>query len=193
MTLAKAIMRCFGYKGTFEQFVKRYKNLKVLEINEAGRLDRYLAQMPNHTLASYPEVDMMQLPYANGYFDLVVHSDTLEHVEAPITGLSEIFRVLKPNGFTCYTIPIIIDRLTSTRKNKSPSYHGTPGNDEHLVQTEYGSDMWTQLFHAGFTECRLLSIDYPASVAITAMKDGSSFTEKSLKASLQKISIRLKN
>lgn len=178
MTLAAAIMSGYRFSGTFEQFVNKYGQLTVLELNEAGCLNQYLKLMPGHLLADYPEVDMMKLPYSDNSYDLIVHSDTLEHVENPVKALKESLRVLRPGGFTCFTIPIVVGRLSAGRKKKSLSYHGTPGNDEHLVHTEYGADMWTQLMEAGFEECRLISLDYPASIAIMGAKESILYSSR---------------
>lgn len=170
MNLAAAIMSCYEYSGNFQQFVKNYNKLSVLEVNEAGYLTKYLESMESRKIASYPEVNLMKTQYKNNTFDLVIHSDTLEHIPDPIKALRESLRILKPGGYTCFTIPIIVGRLSKKRSNKQRSYHGSPGNNEYLVHTEYGSDMWTQLFEAGFMECRLFSIDYPSTVAIIGRK-----------------------
>src|SRR5208282_3830755 len=42
---------------------------------------------------------------------LVIHSDTLEHVERPVRALEECRRVLAPGGRVCFTVPIIVGRL----------------------------------------------------------------------------------
>lgn len=172
MTLAQAIMRCFSHNGTLHSFVgkRRLKHPRVLEINEAGHLNPILQKLKHHTLGSYPEVDIMQLPYADNSYDLVVHSDTLEHVSDPVKALRETLRVLKPGGFTCYTVPFVVGRETRRRtEDMSASYHGSPGNNEYLVHTEYGHDAWTEVMRAGFSECRLVTLDYPASVAIVGV------------------------
>ena len=174
IALAKAIMSARGYKGNFISFVRSPRNwlLQILEINTAGTLTKYLSRMPRRTLAEYPDVDMQELPYKSDRFDLVVHSDTLEHVPSPVTALSECLRVLKPGGFCCFTIPIVVGRPTRTRWGLPPSYHGgvNENKKDHLVQTEYGSDFWTQLFEAGFTECRIVSVEFPSAQAIAGRK-----------------------
>jgi 2-polyprenyl-3-methyl-5-hydroxy-6-metoxy-1,4-benzoquinol methylase len=43
--------------------------------------------MSNHQLVRYPEYDMTNLGFESGIFDLVIHSDTLEHVPNPERGL----------------------------------------------------------------------------------------------------------
>src|SRR5947209_11775487 len=80
MALATAVMRCYGYAGLFDDFVRDElaRGLRVLEINAAGNLTPFLEQLPGHVFGSYPDVDMMALPYRDGEVDLVVHSDTLE-------------------------------------------------------------------------------------------------------------------
>jgi len=169
MTLAKAIMHVHRYGGLLSNFAKKTK-LRCLEVNEAGQLNQFLGRMKRHELVAFPEVDMQYIPRPDNYYDLVVHSDTLEHVPNPIEALKEVYRILKPGGFTCYTIPVIVDRMSKKRPHDKPSYHGSPGNNEYLVQTEYGADMWTQVFEAGFRDVRLFSILYPDSVAIIAKK-----------------------
>lgn len=172
MVLAKAIMRCFGYIGLFKDFVQdaAYQRLKVLEINSAGNLTQFLEKMPEHTLKFYPEVDMLALAYSDESFDLVVHSDTLEHVEFPVRGLAECHRVLKPVGFCTFTVPIIVDRLTCSRVGLPASYHSGDATNQHLVWSEFGANTWTQVIQAGFEECRIISINYPVAQALVGVK-----------------------
>jgi SAM-dependent methyltransferase len=172
MALAAAIMASYGFVGLFEEFVHSDtgKQLQVLEINEAGGLTPFLERMPARVLASYPAVDMTALPYEDASFDLVIHSDTLEHVPHPVRGLSECRRVLKPGGFCAFTIPIIVDRLTASREGMPPSYHGSPDcPSDCLVQTEYGADAWKHAALAGFRECRLFFFDYPSAMALVGV------------------------
>ena len=41
---------------------------------------------------------------------------------------------------------------------------------DYIVYTEYGDDLWVEPIMAGFNECRLTTIDYPSSVAISSRK-----------------------
>ncbi len=172
MALARAVMRCFGYSGLFKDFVKEpaTQKLQILEVNEAGTLTQFLSQCAGHTLKSYPELDLMNMPYKDESFDLVIHSDTLEHVELPVRGLSECYRVLKPNGYCAYTIPMVVDRLTSSRKGLPPSYHGGKEGPHYLVYTEYGCDAWKEVIQAGFQECRIVSLEYPSAQVFVGVK-----------------------
>lgn len=183
MTLAGAILDTQNYPGTLRDFVVSKPKLKVLEVNEAGTLSHLLEKLPGRDLVSYPEVNIQNLPYDDCSYDLLVHSDTLEHVDEPLTALKETWRVLRPGGFTCFTTPIIVDRLSRGRTAKQPSYHGSPGNKEYLVRSEFGSDIWKLLFEAGFLNCKLFCMEYPASIAIIASKkpvgnSGQKFVKK---------------
>jgi ubiquinone/menaquinone biosynthesis C-methylase UbiE len=113
---------------------------------------------------------MESLPFEDSSFDLVVHTDTLEHVENPGKGLSECHRVLKIGGYCVFTVPIIINRLTISRQNLPPSYHGSEKISEYRVWTEFGSDIWQYVIQAGFQECRIISLEYPTAQAIVAVK-----------------------
>jgi SAM-dependent methyltransferase len=173
MALAKAIMGCFGFAGLFQKFVRENaaQGLRILEVNEAGNLTQFLDDIPGHVLRSYPDIDMMSLPYGEAAFDLVVHSDTLEHVPHPVRGLSECARVLRVGGYCAFTVPIVVDRLTISRAGLPASYHGSADNPaDCLVHTEYGADAWRHVVQAGFPECRLFSLEYPAAQALVGVK-----------------------
>jgi SAM-dependent methyltransferase len=173
MALAHALLMHFEVAGVFQDFVASpaAAGLRVLEINEAGMLSQFLRRLPQHTLIRYPDSDMTQLAFAERSFDVVVHSDTLEHVPDPIAGLSECRRVLSKNGICAYTVPIVVDRLTRSRRGLPPSYHGTPQNPgDHLVHTEYGADAWKDALLAGFSECRIIAKEYPAGQALVAVR-----------------------
>ena len=173
MALATAILRYCGAAGTFAEFVRTdsARGLRVLEVNEAGGVSAFLAQLPGRAFAAFPQVDMQALPHADQSFDLVVHSDTLEHVPDPLRGLAECRRVLRDGGACVFTVPAIVGRLTRSRAGLSPSYHGTPADGEgYLVHTEFGADAWRWPLAAGFSECRVIGVEPPAAHAWTAVR-----------------------
>src|SRR5450759_820689 len=174
MALAAAILCTYNFSGTLAQFVESDlgKTLKVLEINEAGGLSTALKKLPNHQLVQYPEYDMTNLSLKSETFDLVIHSDTLEHVPNPERALSECGRVLRSNGKCIFTVPVIVDRMTRSRSGLSPSYHGQPGvpAEDQLVCTEFGADIWQTVLKAGFCSCEIFSHEYPAALVMIARK-----------------------
>ena len=175
IALARAILRSRRHEGPLVRFVQdgTQATLRVLEINEAGALHPALRMLPRHRLVNYPEVDMTRLPFDDRSFDLVVHSDTLEHVPDPGTGLRECRRVLDVGGALALTVPTVFGRLTRSRAGLPPSYHGEAGaNDPHmLVHTEFGADLWVGVFDAGFTSCELVPFSYPAGLALICRQD----------------------
>jgi len=170
MALANAIMKSYAFYGTFIDFTKSdiMRTLRVLEINEAGGLSPYLATLPYHKLVCYPHYDMTNLDFQSGSFDLIVHSDTLEHVPDPIVGLAECRRVLIPQGRCFFTVPIVVGRLSRSRKGMKNSYHGSPEmrDNDFIVHTEFGADAWCFAAEAGFTRISIYVLEYPAGLAM---------------------------
>ena len=54
---------------------------------------------------TYSVGSLAHLPYPDGYFDIVVLFDVLEHVENPCLALNELARVLRPGGLFHGLIP----------------------------------------------------------------------------------------
>lgn len=142
-----------------------YSDMQVAEINACGKLHNFLAKLPNLAYSEYESddknirtEDLQALSYADESFDLVLDSDTLEHVPDFKLALKEIHRVLKPNGYHVFTVPMILSRKTRRRVSLEgegaevleESYHGSgePGN---LVATEFGRDFIDCLDEVGFS------------------------------------------
>ena len=180
MTLAAAVTNTFGFRGSFEDLCRtdsQIRQMIVVEVNAANSLSEFLRILPKHRQHSFPEVDMQRMTFATDSIDLIIHSDTLEHVPESITALRECHRVLKPGGRLFYTVPVVIGRLTRSRAGLPASYHGAPtaAREDYIVQTEYGADFWCEVFEAGFHELALTSLIFPASVAISAVKRSGKF------------------
>ncbi|GIX04108.1 MAG: hypothetical protein KatS3mg113_1114 [Planctomycetaceae bacterium] len=185
--LAAAIMQEFGYAGLFRDFVREshLQTLQVLEINPAGNLTTWLQELAGHQLVCYPEADMQCLPFPANEFDLVVHSDTLEHVPDPIRGLQECYRVLKPGGRCCFTVPVLVGRLTRSRAGLPASYHGSPEHPaDCFVHTEFGADAWRWVLQAGFETCTVHVWEDPTAYAWVGCKAVQSASIRPADASL---------
>ncbi|SEF29966.1 Methyltransferase domain-containing protein [Variovorax sp. NFACC28] len=174
IALADAIRSCMGLRGTLRE-VARMPNtspLRILELNEAGTLTSTLQQFAGYVFGKYPEVDMHAMPYPDNSFDIVIHSDTLEHVPNPVHGLEECRRILKPGGALCFTVPVIVGRMTRDRSGLQKSFHGDPATAtaDLVVQTEFGADAWTFIMQAGFRKVTTHALAYPAATAFSAFK-----------------------
>lgn len=174
IALANAIRAFLGTDACLAKIVDSMDHaaFSLLEINEAGSLTPYLQRLGKYSFGKYPDVDIHNLPYADGAFDLVIHSDTLEHVLNPVHALQECRRVLRPGGALCFTVPVIVGRLSRSREGLRKSYHGNPqvASEDFVVQTEFGADAWTYLFRAGFSELSMHAVEYPAGLAFLARK-----------------------
>jgi SAM-dependent methyltransferase len=154
--LAKAILDSkygFGAKNLKEWVNKANKNkLKVCELNSCHKLHDTLIKLNNLTYSEYgtdSQQDVENLTYEDNIFDLVLHSETLEHVSNPGTAMDECRRVLKSDGIILFTVPVIWTRSTRQRakivngkieKTLPDSHHGFK-TDDYLVFYEYGVDV----------------------------------------------------
>jgi SAM-dependent methyltransferase len=172
IALARAILDSYSATATLREFVQTplADRLRVLEINPAGSLMNTLEKMEQHRLVFYPAYDMTRLDIETSSVDLVVHSDTLEHIDDPVAGLSECRRVLAENGRCIFTVPVIVDRFSRSRKGLAPSFHGSENEPQgdYLVHTEFGVDVWKYALQAGFNAVTFHCIEYPAGLAIEA-------------------------
>jgi SAM-dependent methyltransferase len=162
MALAGAILASYGCRNT----------LGILELNGAGGLNPVLERGTDHRCLRYPDIDLMRLDLSDGDCDLVVHSDTLEHVADPVTALGECRRVLRPGGLCIFTVPVIVGRLSRSRDGQAPSYHGDrqSRSPDLLVRSEFGADVWTYVLRAGFSSCAFHAVEFPAGLALAARR-----------------------
>lgn len=182
MTLALALRNYVGSNSTLLETVedKSFNFGKILEVNEAGTLHNCLSRLPEHQFASYPEYDLTNLSIPSDTFDIVVHSDTLEHIPNPDMALQECWRVLKPGGALIFTVPVIVGRMSRSRAGLPKSFHGAPNDvrDDMVVHTEYGADIWVSVMQAGFSRCEFFSYKFPAGIALLARKSKNSTSDK---------------
>ena len=150
------------------------QSLQIAEINLIEGIHSYIKLLPHHYYSEYqdriedPAVrreDLTRLSYPSDSFDLVLTSETLEHVPDLGAALREILRVLKPGGKHIFTIPqdpaaARTFRRASLSADGSIEHHATPlyhpaGDHGYLVFTEFGADLVELLERAGFeTELR---------------------------------------
>jgi SAM-dependent methyltransferase len=189
----RQISRCLidtygaGRAASIAELVQQdsFRVLDIAEINaigSVGSLHRLLAPLPQLTYSEYKEgvplgqvvdgsrnEDMCRMTYADASFDLVLSSDSLEHVPDYELALREVRRVLRPGGRMILTVPVDGSlALTRTRARLSadgavthlltPVYHGrgrgllrlVPVGGDMLAFTEFGTDVPAILEAAGF-------------------------------------------
>jgi SAM-dependent methyltransferase len=82
------------------QVIGKAGDVYVVDINPEP-----LKFVPDSLIAEKRCCDVCNLPYPDGFFDVVVAFDVLEHVEDDDKALGEIYRVLKRGGHFVFTVP----------------------------------------------------------------------------------------
>jgi SAM-dependent methyltransferase len=138
------------------------RGLRIAEINTIDGLHRVLSVLPGLVASDFHEPgqqpirgirheDLSALSYPDASFDLVLTSETLEHVPDLPRALAEIRRVLIPGGRHVFTIPVL-PSTPSTFSRAQIDLDGSfiqlapfiahPGGDRgYPVFTEFGGDL----------------------------------------------------
>jgi SAM-dependent methyltransferase len=149
------------------------RSLRVAEINVVEGMHQALEGLPGLFYSEYRDraapgsiesgvrcEDLCRLTYEDASFDLILTSETLEHVPNLRVALSEIHRVLKPGGWHLFTVPLM-PSVTRTFARSEIGIDGQlihhsvpiahPGGDAgYPVFTELGADFLDILRAAGF-------------------------------------------
>ena len=154
------------------------RDLRIAEINRIDGLHEALRELPGFrpsdftpgvergaTVDGVRSEDFARLTYPDACFDLVLTSETLEHVPDLTAALAECLRVLVPGGRHVFTAPVSPNVARSFPRARvgpdgavqvlaTPISH--PGGDwGYPVYTELGLDLPEILQRAGFeTEVR---------------------------------------
>jgi len=88
---------------------------------------------------SFEIQDIRNMPYDNDIFDLIICCEVLEHVSVPQNGLTEIYRVLKPNGLAVLSVPNepIWRVLNMARGYYWNNLGNTPGHINHWSTKQF--------------------------------------------------------
>jgi hypothetical protein len=135
--------------------------LRIAEINRIEGLHEALRGLPGLAYSEYLEgvpsgtvlngvrcESLAKLSYANESLDLVLTSETLEHVPDLEIALAEIRRVLRPGGRHLFTVPLLPGVPRTYRRTDRICHPG--GDTGYPVVTEFGADLPEILHRAGF-------------------------------------------
>ncbi len=67
----------------------------------------------------------LELPFAAGIFDIVIASEVFEHIPDDKGAMREIYRILRPGGMLCVTVPRFVPEALYWAV--SSEYHNVPG------------------------------------------------------------------
>lgn len=97
------------------------------------------------------QVDVLDIPFEDNSFDIVICNHVLEHVDDDKIAMKELFRVMKKGGWGVFQVPINYD-LETTYEDKSIT--DPKGREKAFGQYDhqrmYGRDYKDRLKSAGF-------------------------------------------
>jgi len=139
---------------------------RILHFAPEGSIERVLSALGPGSYVStdleagkaHVQADIVDLPFEDASFDLVLCSHVLEHVPDDRRGLSEVARVLAPQGEALIQTPVDF-RLPGTIEDPDlgpEERRRTFGQDDHV--RIYGPDLRQRILDAGL-DCRAFTAD----------------------------------
>lgn len=102
--------------------------------------------------------DITAMDFKDNFFDFIYCSNVLEHIEADVSAMAELFRILAPGGCAIIQVPIK-GKVTY----EDPSITDPRARWEHFGQEDhvryYGEDIGTRLSSAGFAVTPFYMLD----------------------------------
>lgn len=177
--LAEAVLRLYRVGDSPAPSLARWvafpeaQALRIAEINRINGVHEVLGRLPHFASSDYTpgaepgsvvdgirSEDLTRLTYPDESFDLVLTSESLEHVPDLDAALGEIRRVLVPGGRHVFTVPLLpgtgrtypraIVRPDGTIDDVAPRICHPGGDWGYPVFTEFGADLPAILTDAGF-------------------------------------------
>jgi ubiquinone/menaquinone biosynthesis C-methylase UbiE len=94
-------------------------------------------------------VDITDIPFPDNTFDIIFCSHVLHYIVDDRQAMRELYRVLRPGGWTLLLVPFRPDRDTDEDPSAPPEERAVRfGAEEHL--RSYGKDYLDRLRSAGF-------------------------------------------
>ena len=108
----------------------------------------------------YPDyvknMNVLDIPFADNHFDLIICNHLLEHVPSDLDAMSELYRVLKPKGKAILQVPISKNSETTYEDfsiTQPKEREAAFGKFDHV--RIYGQDYTERLTSVGFTVERI--------------------------------------
>lgn len=136
------------------------KNYKVLHIAPEQEFLRKFKKMKNLDYTSADlfspivdvKADILDLPFANETFDVVICNHVLEHIQDDAKAMSELYRVMKKGGWGILQVPM---KSSLEKTYEDFSITDPKERQKHFGQYDhvrwYGMDYFDRLRKIGFT------------------------------------------
>ena len=124
-----------------QEFLRRFKKMKNLDYTSA---DLYSPIVD-------VKADILDLPFENESFDIVFCNHVLEHIEDDQKAMSELYRVMKKEGWGIFQVPM---KNSLEKTYEDFSIKNPQERQKHFGQYDhvrwYGMDYFDRLKKAGF-------------------------------------------
>ncbi|MEL0457479.1 methyltransferase domain-containing protein [Flavobacteriaceae bacterium SZ-1-7] len=141
-----------------QAFFNRFKKMDNLD---------YVTTDLNSPLADV-KADICNLPFNDNEFDVILCNHVLEHIPNDKKAMSELFRVMKPNGMGIFQVPQDLNRETTfeddsitDKKERAKIF----GQYDHV--RVYGRDYFNKLQAIGF---KVEEVDYTSKLSDEEIK-----------------------
>ena len=143
-------------EDSLKDCIADFADLKILNMFSEGKIHESLMGLSGYHFGEFFDgiksgefcngiqcIDLQNIPFSDGYFDIIITEDVLEHIEDIDKAFREINRVLKLGGMHVFTVPVHEKYPTVSRKgNDKVVYHGDPLREKGaFVFTDFGNDM----------------------------------------------------
>ena len=124
-----------------QEFLRRFKKMKNLDYTSADLFS---------TIVDV-KADILDLPFDDESFDIVICNHVLEHIEDDRKAMSELCRVMKKGGWGILQVPM---KISSEKSYEDFSITDPKERQKHFGQYDhvrwYGMDYFDRLKSAGF-------------------------------------------
>lgn len=100
------ILDCACGRGFYLNYYRTVSDVRLVGLE----LEEEIIRKAHTNVGHLPDVTLTRgniyaLPFPDDYFDGVILSEILEHIDDDVRGLREVWRVLKPGGVVAITVP----------------------------------------------------------------------------------------
>jgi SAM-dependent methyltransferase len=150
------VLDCGCGMGFYLLMMSRLRRLRLVGVD----MDAFRATQAQEAAdAALVRADFQRLPFADGAFDRVLMSETLEHVPDDVGALREVHRVLAPGGVVALSVPHVaypfwwdpLHRAWTALGGAPPRTGPVAGMWSNHVRLYWPEDVVARLTAAGFT------------------------------------------
>lgn len=101
------ILDCGCGEGFYTMAINQiYPNVKIISLDkDAGMINKAKNWMRENGNIEWIVGDILDIPFKDNFFDKIILSEVLEHMNDDFLALEEVKRVLKTGGILCITVP----------------------------------------------------------------------------------------